>query len=84
MVPHRLAAYRLGIGEVSYSKMLEMVGTGARNLHDVGLRPGDRVLLAVEPGPEWMPVFFSILEASLVAVLLPHDAPLEVVAQAAR
>jgi long-chain acyl-CoA synthetase len=49
---------------------------GAGALLALGLAPGDRVLLFLEPCAAWPVTFFSILDAGLVAVPLPAETPL--------
>ena len=58
---------------LTYTGLLEQVHRGCSTLRNLDLAAGDRVLLAVEPRPEWAVSFFAILGAGLVAVPLPHE-----------
>lgn len=62
-----------GARRLTYAEMWSGVERGAAALGHLGLNPGDRVLLALPSGPEWMPAFLSIAHAGLVAVPLPVD-----------
>lgn len=60
---------------VTYGELWRRVAGGAAALRDSGLRPGDRVLLALASGPDWMPCFLAIIHAGLVAVPIPAETP---------
>lgn len=56
---------------------------GADAFQRARLRPGEAVVLHMEPRPEWAAAFFSVLEAGLVAVPLAADIPPDGVARIA-
>jgi long-chain acyl-CoA synthetase len=60
-------------GGWSYGQLRALMERGAAVLRGMGLEPGDRVLLFLEPCAAWPAAFFSILEAGLVAVPLPAE-----------
>ncbi len=62
-------------GGFSYSQLHGAMLKGADFLRQGALRNGDKVLLHMESRPEWAAVFFSILEAGLVVVPIPVEAP---------
>lgn len=68
---------------LTYIQLLEAVRRGASSLRAMNLRPGDRVLLALESRPDWAAAFFAILQAGLVAVPIPADTPCEAAAAVA-
>jgi len=68
-------AQETGGGGFSYSRLHSAVLQGAARLRGAELRTGDKVLLFMEPRPEWALALFSILEAGLVVVPLPAETP---------
>lgn len=67
------ALARAGGGTVGFDELRRSASGGAAHLAESGMVPGDRVLLLVEPRPEWAVAFFAIVEAGLVAVPVPVD-----------
>lgn len=59
-----------GARRVSYGDLLGMASGLASHLRETGLRPGDRVLLLWENGPEYAAIYFGILLAGGVVVPL--------------
>ena len=55
---------------LTYAEVLERAEAAGRRLADAGVKPGDRVLLVVNRGPEWAVAYFGALYAGAVAVPL--------------
>jgi long-chain acyl-CoA synthetase len=75
---HAIALQRLereGLTRTSYREMREAAFAAAARLAALGVRPGDRVLLAGQNHPAWPIAYFGILRAGAVAV--PVDPGLE-------
>ena len=66
---------RSGGGSLTYNELLKTALRGAGHLRSLGLASGDRVLLVVAPGPEWVAALFAILDAGLTVVPAPADTP---------
>jgi long-chain acyl-CoA synthetase len=64
-----------GSTRLTYGDLWNAVERGASALARSGLRPGDRVLLALPSRPEWMVALLSIVHADLVAVPIPASTP---------
>ena len=64
-----------GLSRVSYRDLRGRAIAVATRLHSVGLKKGDRVLLAGNNHPDWSIAYFGILRAGCVAV--PMDAGIE-------
>jgi long-chain acyl-CoA synthetase len=62
---------------VTYGALWSRVERGAAALRQRGLTAGDRVLVTLAPGTDWMPAFLAIVHARLVAVLIPADTPVD-------
>jgi long-chain acyl-CoA synthetase len=60
---------------VTYGELWSRVERGAMALAQRDLAPGDRVLLALASGTEWMPAFLAVVHAGLVAVPIPAETP---------
>jgi long-chain acyl-CoA synthetase len=58
---------------LSYRELAMQAGRGASMLRGHGLHQGDRVLLWLDSGPDWVVAFFSALRAGLVAVPVTAD-----------
>lgn len=74
-LPALRRAAALGGHGVTYASLWDAVRGGAASLRARGPVPGDRVLLAAPPGPEWVAALLAILEARLVCVPLPPGLP---------
>lgn len=68
---------------LTYVRLLELMDRGCSTLGGLDMSHPDRVLLVLEPRPEWAASLFAILGAGLVAVPLPHQTPPEAVAAVA-
>ncbi|MCC6643984.1 MAG: AMP-binding protein [Polyangiaceae bacterium] len=64
-----------GFTRVSYREAHERATATAARLHERGVRPGDRVMLAGANGPAWPIAYFGILRAGAIAV--PVDPALD-------
>ena len=74
--PRRIALQdATGSRRVTYGELWSRIERGAARLHLCGLAPGDRVLLLLPAGPDWIPAFLAIVHAGLVAVPIPVDTP---------
>lgn len=62
-----------GRGELTHAGLWNGATRGAAVLRAHGVRPGDRVLLKHEAGPEWAAAFFAIQGAGAVVVPLPVE-----------
>lgn len=71
------ALARVGGARRTYRDVERCMHQGAAQLVARGLRPGQRVLLDLDPGPDWVCAFFAILDAGLTAVPLPPGLPPE-------
>lgn len=78
---HPRASGRAGL---THAALLDRAERGAAVLRSRGIRPGHRVLLVLEPGPEWGAAFFAIQGAGAVAVPLPVEAEPTAIARVAR
>ena len=56
---------------VSYAELWSRVEQGAAALRRRGLAAGDRVLLVMDAGVDWLPAFLAIVHADLVAIPVP-------------
>ena len=56
-----------------YRELLDLACRGASTLRARGLDPGDRVVLALEPRPEWAAAFFAVLGAELTVIPVAAD-----------
>ena len=59
--------------EFTFPELRDAVTRAAAWMHEGGLTPGDRVLLACESGPAWVVAFFAVLAAGGVVALVPPD-----------
>jgi long-chain acyl-CoA synthetase len=57
-------------GQVTYEQLWEQAGRYASALYDNGVRPGDRVAMRLEDGPQFAAVYFGILSAGGVVIPL--------------
>jgi len=64
-----------GSTRLTYGDLWMAVERGAAELERIGLRPGDRVLLALPSRPDWIVALLSIVHADLVAVPIPDGTP---------
>lgn len=72
MWPHRVSVQNAdGSTRLTYAELWRAVERGAATLQSMGLRSGDRVMLAVDSSPAWMASFLAIVHAGLVAVPIP-------------
>ena len=60
-------------GSLTYAEVFEASGRYARLLLDEGVRPEERVLVALPDGPEYVAAFFGILRAGAVVVMVNPD-----------
>lgn len=58
-------------GEITYRELQELINRFAAGITQLGIKPGDRVMLALENGPEFIVAFYALLQAG--AVLVPVD-----------
>jgi long-chain acyl-CoA synthetase len=65
---------------VSFVDLAARMMGGAAHLAAHGIEPGDRVVLALRPGPEWVSAFFAIAHAGAVVVPLPLSTPVASIA----
>lgn len=63
-------ALRLADGELTYVQVQERSSRYGHLLRDLGVRPEERVLLALPDGPEWVAAFFGILKLGAVVVMV--------------
>ena len=63
-----------GVG-LTYAQLHESIRRGAAALRTAGVSEGDRVLLALEPRPEWAVGFFASLFCGTVVVPIPAETP---------
>ena len=76
MHPDRVALQdATGSRFVTYGELWSRVELGAAALQQRDLAPGDRVLIALPSGTDWMPAFLAVVHAGLVAVPIPVEAP---------
>jgi len=73
-----------GGGGFTYGELLAVAHRGAEEFSQMGWLPGERVLLCLEPCPEWVAGFFALLVVGLVVVPVPAETPPETVAGIAR
>ncbi len=74
--PDRIAVEDLeGSQPMTYRTLWYAVERGASVLGDLGLGPGERVLLPLAPEPRWVAAFLAIAHADLVAVPIPATTP---------
>jgi len=59
----------------TYDEALRATGTIARRFTERGLRPGDRVAISGENGPEWGLTYLAIMRCGLTAVPLDPQLP---------
>lgn len=60
-------------GPVTYQSVHDESGRMAGLLRDVGVDPGDRVMIALHDGPEYVAALFGVLRVGSVAVMVnPH------------
>lgn len=70
------AAIAQGSRNVSYGRLLGMASDACSIMRDAGLRPGGRVLLMWENGPEYAALFFgTLLAGGVVIPLNPANYP---------
>lgn len=63
---------------LTYALLAARAAAAAAHLTAAGLTPGDRVALALEPGPDWITAFFALAAAGAVACPLdPRATPAE-------
>ncbi len=62
-----------GRAGLSYERLQDAARRGAAVLRTHRVSPGDRVVLMLQPGPEWVAAFFAIQTAGAVAVSLPVE-----------
>jgi acyl-coenzyme A synthetase/AMP-(fatty) acid ligase len=60
-------------GSMTYAGVHEASGRYARLLLDSGVRPEERVIVALPDGPEWVAAFFGILRMGAVVVMVNPD-----------
>jgi benzoate-CoA ligase family protein len=60
-------------GSMTYTGVHEASGRYARLLLDSGVRPEERVIVALPDGPEWVAAFFGILRMGAVVVMVNPD-----------
>ena len=64
----RKAAIRTVDGDVSYGELAERVNRCGNVLRDMGLSPGDRLLMVVKDCPEFFYLFWGAIKAGMVPV----------------
>lgn len=74
------AAVRDAAGEWTYAELARAVKRAAGALHERGIRPGDRVVVALPDGRDWVAAFLGAAAVGAVAVPLDPGAPPDVVA----
>ncbi len=74
--PNRAALVHQG-GSLSYKKLQGDANRFGRALLGLGLRKGDRVILALPNLPQWVIAYYGVLLAGGVAVFAQPDAPPE-------
>ncbi len=63
-------------GSLSYGEVLDLSGRYARTLLDLGVRPRERVIIALPDGPAFVGALFGALRVGAVAVMVnPHLKP---------
>ncbi|MEX2467331.1 MAG: AMP-binding protein, partial [Gemmatimonadota bacterium] len=60
-------------GSMTYTGVHEASGRYARLLLDSGVRPEERVIVALPDGPDWVAAFFGILRMGGVVVMVNPD-----------
>ncbi|TDC59571.1 benzoate-CoA ligase family protein [Micromonospora sp. KC207] len=70
-------AVECGDRTVSFRRLLDQTCAAARGLTGLGLVPGDRVLLALDDGPEFLAAFLGALRAGLIPVAANPGAPVD-------
>lgn len=60
--------------ELTFGRLAGAVGAAAEDLATAGVRPGDRVALVADHGPDWVAAFLGILSRGAVAVPLDPNA----------
>jgi len=60
-------------GSMTYAAVHEASGRFARILLDEGVRPEERVIVALPDGPEWVAAFFGVLRVGAVVVMINPD-----------
>ena len=74
-------ALRLAEGTLTYAEVQALAFRFGRALLDLGVRPEERVLLALPDGPEFVGALFGVLEIGAVVVMVnPGRAPRELAA----
>ncbi len=66
-------------GELSYAELARTVKRAAGALHERGIGPGDRVVVALPDGRDWVAAFLGAAAVGAVAVPLDPAAPPDVV-----
>lgn len=74
----------LGVERVTYRDLRLRATGAARTLRERGLPPGERVMLVLHAGPDWMVALLALWEADLVAIPLPSGTPPELAGLVAR
>jgi len=69
------AAIRTLRGEVTYAELADSVGRFGNTLSSLGIRPGDRVLMAVKDCPEFFFLFWGAVRIGAIPVPLNGLAP---------
>jgi benzoate-CoA ligase family protein len=66
-------ALRTDAGDVTYAEVHDRASRYAALLRDLGVRPEERVIIALPDGPDWVAAFFGILKVGAVVVMVnPH------------
>lgn len=72
-------ALRTERGRLTYREVRELANRFGNLLREAGVRPGQRVMLALPDGPEYVEALFGILKIGAVAVMVnPHLKPDEI------
>lgn len=68
-------------GFLTYADVHEASGRFARHLLESGVRPEERVIVALPDGPQWVTAFFGILRIGAVVVMVNPDLRAEQIRQ---
>jgi benzoate-CoA ligase family protein len=63
-------AIRSAAGEVTYAELVERVNRSGNALIDLGVKPGDRMLMVVKDCPEFFYLFWGAIKAGVIPVPL--------------